>query len=177
MLRVSLAVMAIICAVSRTQAADNGPFLPSSVNVYFSPKGGATEACVAEINAAKHSIYVQAYSFTSKPIAAALVAAKKRGVQVSVILDRSQKTANYSEADFLAHAGISTAIDSKHAIAHNKLMVIDAETVITGSFNFTSAAESRNAENLLVLRDAALADRYLQNWLLHQGHSESYVGR
>lgn len=177
MRRIILALVALSWTACNIQAADNGPFLPSSVNVYFSPKGGATEACVKEIEAASKSIYVQAYSFTSKPIVAALVAAKKRGVQVSVILDRSQKTANYSEADFLAHAGISTAIDSKHAIAHNKLMVIDAETVITGSFNFTSAAESRNAENLLVLRDAALADRYLQNWLLHQEHSESYVGR
>ncbi len=60
---------------------------------------------------------MQAYSFTSEPIAAALVAAKKRGVTIAVILDKSQKTANYSEADFLAHAGVPTFIDAKHAIA------------------------------------------------------------
>ena len=75
---------------------------------------------------------VQAYSFTSAPIAKALVDAHKRGVDVRVILDKSQRTEKYSSADFVAHAGILTLIDAKHAIAHNKVMVIDGETVLTG---------------------------------------------
>ena len=120
---------------------------------------------------------MQAYSFTSAPIAAALVAAKKRGVTVAVLLDKSQKTANYSEADFLAHAGVPTFIDGKHAIAHNKIIVIDGAVVVTGSFNFTKAAESSNAENLLVIHDPKLASRYLANWAEHRAHSEGYAGR
>jgi len=68
-------------------------------------------------------------------------------------------------------------IDAKHAIAHNKIMVIDGEVVITGSFNFTKAAEEHNAENLLVIRDAALAERYAANWKAHAEHSEAYEGR
>ena len=68
-------------------------------------------------------------------------------------------------------------IDAAHAIAHNKLMVIDGETVITGSFNFTKAAEENNAENLLVIHDKKLAERYIKNWQDHDKHSEVYVGR
>jgi phosphatidylserine/phosphatidylglycerophosphate/cardiolipin synthase-like enzyme len=107
---------------------------------------------VTELGNAKTTILVQAYSFTSTPIAKALVSAHNRGVKVEVILDKSQRTEKYSSADFLQHAGILTNIDAKHAIAHNKIMVIDGATVITGAFNFTKAAEENNAENPLVRR-------------------------
>jgi phosphatidylserine/phosphatidylglycerophosphate/cardiolipin synthase-like enzyme len=72
------------------------------------------------------------------------------------------------------HAGIPTFIDAKHAIAHNKVMVIDGATVITGSFNFTKAAEMSNDENLLVIRSPELASKYPANWKAHLDHSEKY---
>jgi phosphatidylserine/phosphatidylglycerophosphate/cardiolipin synthase-like enzyme len=56
-------------------------------------------------------------------------------------------------------------------------MIIDGETVITGSFNFTTAAEEKNAENLLIIRDKKLAERYIKNWQEHERHSEVYVER
>ena len=145
--------------------------------VYFSPKGGCTEAVVDALSRAKSTVIVQAYSFTSAPIAKALITAKSRGVNVQVILDDSQRTEKYTEATFLLHAGVPTYIDAKHAIAHNKVMIIDEETVITGSFNFTKAAEESNAENLLVIHSKALAAKYLENWKKHAEHSENYEGR
>jgi phosphatidylserine/phosphatidylglycerophosphate/cardiolipin synthase-like enzyme len=147
------------------------------IDVCFSPHGGCTEAVVKALDGAKQSVYVQAYSFTSTPIAKALVDAHKRGVQVKVILDKSQRTEKYSSADFVAHAGIPVQIDAKHAIAHNKVMVIDEETVITGSFNFTKAAEESNAENLLVIHSKELAAKYLENWKKHAEHSAAYEGQ
>jgi phosphatidylserine/phosphatidylglycerophosphate/cardiolipin synthase-like enzyme len=132
---------------------------------------------VKELGAAKSNVLVQAYSFTSASIAKALVEAHKRGVDVRVILDKSQRTEKYSSADFVQHAGIPIWIDAKHAIAHNKIMVIDGETVITGSFNFTKAAESNNAENLLVIRSPELATKYTANWKAHLEHSEKYEGK
>ena len=120
---------------------------------------------------------VQAYSFTSAPIAKALVQARDRGVDVRVILDRRETGAKYTSADFMAHARIVTLLDGAHAIAHNKVMIIDGEAVITGSFNFTTAAEQRNAENLLVIRDKVLAARYTTNWQAHAAHSTRYAGR
>lgn len=145
--------------------------------VYFSPGGGATDAIVNEIGKAKSEVLVQAYSFTSAPIARALVYAHKRGVHVEIILDKSQRSQRYSSADFTAHAGIPTYIDARHAIAHNKIMIIDREIVVTGSFNFTKAAEEKNAENLLILKSRELARLYIDNWQSHRKHSEEYNGR
>ncbi|HWB10336.1 MAG TPA: cyclase family protein [Pirellulales bacterium] len=172
----SVIVFAALCLLART--AQKEPLTSgSSVAVHFSPKGGCTEAVVEELQAASSTVLVQAYSFTSAPIAKALVAAHKRGVNVQVILDKSQRTEKYSSATFLHHAGIPTFIDAAHAIAHNKVMVIDGQTVITGSFNFTRAAELHNAENLLVIRDRPLAEKYAANWQAHLLHSEGYEGR
>jgi phosphatidylserine/phosphatidylglycerophosphate/cardiolipin synthase-like enzyme len=169
--------VALLALAAVTSGCDfkTGPLPP--VDVYFSPKGGATEAVVQALGAAKNTVFVQAYSFTSKEIAEALLAAHHRGVVVHVILDKSVLGDHYSEADFLANSGISVLIDAKHQIAHNKIMVIDGETVVTGSFNFTRQAEEHNAENLLVIHDAGLAQRYLANWHDHEAHSEPYTGR
>jgi phosphatidylserine/phosphatidylglycerophosphate/cardiolipin synthase-like enzyme len=146
------------------------------IEVFFSPQGGCTEAVVKALDHATNTVLVQAYSFTSAPIAKALVDAHKRGVKVQVILNKSQRTEKYSEADFTAHAGIPTFIDARHAIAHNKIIIIDGYEVLTGSFNFTKAAEENNAENLLVIQDAALALKYTENWQRHLEHSEPYTG-
>jgi phosphatidylserine/phosphatidylglycerophosphate/cardiolipin synthase-like enzyme len=102
-------------------------------------------------------VLVQSYSFTSAPIAKALLDAHTRGVQVQVILDKSQRNEKYSAANFLANQGVPTMIDANHAIAHNKVIVIDGELVSTGSFSFTNAAQEKTAENLLIIRDPALA--------------------
>lgn len=150
---------------------------PNSLEVFFSPNGGCTEAIVKTLDQAKTSVLVQAYSFTSAPIAKAVVEAHKRGVKTEVILDKSQRTEKYSSADFLAHAGIKVLIDDKHKIAHNKIMIIDSNTVITGSFNFTKAAEEGNAENLLIIRSVDLAAKYTDNWNKHAVHSEVYAGK
>lgn len=161
-----LILLALFLALN-TVAAD--------IQVLFSPKGGCTEAVVSNLDKATNTVLVQAYSFTSAPIAKALVDAEKRGVKVQVILDKSNRTEKYSSADFLLHAGIPTWIDAKHAIAHNKIMVIDSRTILTGSFNFTKAAENNNAENLLAIDDAALAKKYTVNWQKHLEHSEPYT--
>jgi phosphatidylserine/phosphatidylglycerophosphate/cardiolipin synthase-like enzyme len=148
---------------------------PLGVQVFFSPNGGATEAVVNALNHATNSVLVQAYSFTSAPIAKALVAAQRRRINVQVILDSSHRTEKYSEADFLLHNEIPVLVDAQHAIAHNKIIVIDGYLVITGSFNFTKAAEDKNAENLLVINDPILAQKYQENWRAHEQHSESYA--
>jgi phosphatidylserine/phosphatidylglycerophosphate/cardiolipin synthase-like enzyme len=169
-------ILALFLAAPATQAKslilNNAP-----TQVYFSPNGGCTEAIVKEITNAKSEILVQAYSFTSAPIAKALVDAHKRGVKVEAILDKSQRSEKYTSAAFLANSGIPTFIDARHAIAHNKIMIIDRETVITGSFNFTKAAEEKNAENLLIIKSRELARICIDNWRKHPEHSERYGTR
>ena len=147
----------------------------NSWEVYFSPNGECTDAIIRELNKAQNTVLVQAYSFTSAPIAKALVDAHRRGVKIEVILDKSQRTQSYSSATFLYNSGIPVKIDAQHSIAHNKVMIIDGETVITGSFNFTKAAEEKNAENLLIIHDERLASLYIKNWKEHADHSEVYI--
>lgn len=182
--QVSAKMIALFCAVLMlllplpwTTAQAHEVLLNTVADVYFSPKGGCTEAIVSEINRAKSEILVQAYSFTSEKIAIALVDAHTRGVSIQIILDKSQVTARLSAAAFTSSNGIPTFIDRKHAIAHNKVMIIDNLTVITGSFNFTKAAEESNAENLLIVRSSALAQLYRDSWNDHRRHSGEYSGR
>jgi phosphatidylserine/phosphatidylglycerophosphate/cardiolipin synthase-like enzyme len=170
-----LSLVALFVVARPAQTEPLGTSLP--IEVYFSPQGGCTQAVVHELEAARESVRVQAYSFTSAPIAKALVDANRRGVRVQVILDKGQRTEKYSSATFLINAGVETAIDAAHAIAHNKVMIIDGSTVISGSFNFTTAAEEHNAENLLVIRDGGLAEKYAANWEAHARHSERYDGQ
>ena len=144
-------------------------------SVYFSPKGGCTERVVESLGKARNTIRVQAYSFTSQPIAQALLDAHQRGVNVEVILDKSQRSERHCPADTLVKADVPVEIDAAHAIAHNKVMVIDEQTVLTGSFNFTEAAEDRNAENLLVIQDSTVAAQYEANWRVHRQHSKPYL--
>jgi phosphatidylserine/phosphatidylglycerophosphate/cardiolipin synthase-like enzyme len=120
-----LILFAVTAVISR--AAD--------VDVYFSPNGGVTDAAVREINNAKREILIQAYSFTSTPIASALAAAEKRGLKVEAILDKSNVRQGYSSITFLENAGIPVYIDDHIKIAHSKIMIIDDSEVITGSFN------------------------------------------
>lgn len=174
MLRVASLFLIIIFPI--TLFAQSNRAIPSW-SVCFTPPSDCTSEIVKNVDKAQIAILVQAYSFTSAPIAKALVDAHKRGVKVGVILDKSQRTERYSSADFLAHAGIATKIDTAHAIAHNKVMVVDDEMVMTGSFNFTKAAQERNAENLLVIKDKELARLYMDNWKGHAAHAEIYLGK
>jgi phosphatidylserine/phosphatidylglycerophosphate/cardiolipin synthase-like enzyme len=157
--------------------ATSGAAQAGSIRVYFSPQGGCTDAIVSEINQAKSEILLQAYSFTSQPIAKALIRAQKRGVKISAVLDKSNWSKKYSAATFLKNMGIPVFIDDKHAIAHNKIMIIDNRVVITGSFNFSQAAENKNAENLLILDDLPdLTRAYRENFQKHLSHAVPYLG-
>lgn len=173
-LKLATLVAVLIPAV----AVADKPKTTPKIDVLFSPRGGCTDRIIEEIDKAARMIQVQAYSFTSTSIAKAILEAKKRGVLCQVILDQSQETQDYSELDFFHSQGIPTWIDDRHAIAHSNIILIDRQTVITGSFNFTTAAEERNAENLLVISgDEELAKKYLTNFAKHRDHSRKYEGR
>ncbi len=142
------------------------------IDVYFSPRGGCTDAIIDQVRKAEQTIYVQAYSFTSIPIAEALIAAHKRGIRIQIQVDKGQKTASTTATDDVLKAGIPTFADAAHAIAHNKIMIIDEKIVITGSFNFTKSAEEKNSENLLIIFRQDVARKYLENWNKHAEHCQ-----
>jgi phosphatidylserine/phosphatidylglycerophosphate/cardiolipin synthase-like enzyme len=143
-----------------------------SVQAHFSPKGGCADVIVAELKKARREVLVLAYSFTSRPVAQALVDAKMRGVHVEVVLDHSNEKEKYTDLPFFLEQGMQPLIDAEHPIAHNKVMVIDGRTVLTGSFNFTHQADQENAENLLVIRGhPELVRLYRTNFHDHKAHA------
>lgn len=172
-LPITLLLISLFIALSipyKTTAQETKP----TSKIYFSPKGGATGAITRELDNAKKTILIQAYQLTSIPIAKALADAQKRGLKVQVILDKSQQTDRFTSATHLFNEGVQVRIDAKHKIQHNKVMIIDGEIVITGSFNFSKNAEEENAENVLIIRDKDLAKIYTKNWNEHADHSNPY---
>lgn len=170
----------LLLALAGTAAGAGEPLrldARGSLQVAFTPGDDAGALVVEAVRKAKRQILVQAYGFTHKAIAQALVDARRRGVDVQVIADRQQtETLVNSLVVWLAEQGVPVWLDGEHAAAHNKVMVLDNgtadATVITGSFNFTHAAQHRNAENLLLLRaHATLAEAYAANWRRHKIHS------
>lgn len=178
------AALAVLClsAACLVVAKDGKPVaapaaVDGGISVYFSPKGGCSDAIIEQIDAARTSIDVQAYYLTSTSIAKSLADAQGRGVKVRAILDKKASGTKYSGATFLFNHGIETYTDGKHAIAHNKIMLIDGKTIITGSFNFTKAAEESNAENVLIITGKPkLVEAYRKNFDDHLAHSERYEG-
>ncbi len=137
----------------------------SKIDTCFTPPSGCSKVITAIIDKASTSIYVQAYGFTDVDIADSLIAAHKRGVQVKILLDKSNLYSKYSKLAKIKSAGIDVLIDNVPGIAHNKVMIIDEYIVITGSFNFSKNADYKNAENVIIINDQIVARQYLQNWL------------
>ena len=152
-----------------------------TAQVAFTPWDNAESMIVAAIRGAQRQILVQAFSFTSRVIAKALIAAKRRGVDVQLIADREQTFGGEaSRIPELANAGIPVRLETRYQSAHNKVMVLDAGTkhpaVITGSYNWTYAAQHKNAENVLILRDDPdLANAYAANWQRHRADALPYA--
>jgi phosphatidylserine/phosphatidylglycerophosphate/cardiolipin synthase-like enzyme len=177
LISVSLLALGWLCGRrSRSQGpAGHGPW-DTSWAVYFSPNGGATDAILEAIRGARRTILVHAYLLYSTRLAGALVRAHQRGVEVHVLLDAQAQPHHppVSAVARLVAAGIAVSLDAQHAWAHDKVMILDGAIVITGSYNWTVAAEKENGENLLVIRDPRLAGVYTENWRRHAHHSTPY---
>ncbi|MDP1613025.1 MAG: phospholipase D family protein [Sulfuritalea sp.] len=165
-----------VCAVAAPLPATG------TVEVLFTPWDDAEGAIVRALGEARKSIHVQAYLLTSRSIARALKDAHGRGVAVEILADREMvNKGDNSQIPKLAAEGIPVWLETRYAIAHNKVLLVDAAgghgVVITGSYNFTWSAQARNAENLLILRDnPALVRRYLDNWQRHRSEAEKMGG-
>lgn len=135
----------------------------------FSPNGGGTALVVSTIASARKTIRMSTYSFTEPVIGKALLDAKKRGVDVSIVVDKDhngrRETGIPSVSKFLVDNGVNVVLTRAYQIQHNKVIIVDAETVQTGSFNYSRSAEKYNAENVLVISGCPkLADQYMNDW-------------
>lgn len=142
-----------------------------SARVYFSPEEGCVDAIINEIKHAKKNIYVMAYRLTSYKIAKALIKAYKKGVDVEIIFDGKRTSSRYSKHKMLKNAGIRVFLEHSVLHMHDKIMLIDKKTIITGSYNFTKYAEIGNSENLLILKSRYLYRRYISHYIRRRSSS------
>jgi phosphatidylserine/phosphatidylglycerophosphate/cardiolipin synthase-like enzyme len=164
----ALAIAVVMCLSTSpvmAQMSLNG----CSAKTAFSPNGGGTDLIVATINDAKASIRMATYSFTEPAIGKALLDAKKRGVDVAIVVDKEhngrREPGAPSVAKFLSENGVKVALTTAYSIQHNKVVIVDGDTVQTGSFNYSRAAQKNNAENVIVIsRCHELAKLYLLDW-------------
>ncbi|EIS0547640.1 phospholipase D family protein [Salmonella enterica] len=159
-----LAVSGLVClSLSCIQPAA----AVSSVQVGFSPEGSALQLVLKTIESAQQEIRLMGYSFTSPEVVSALVRAKRRGVDVKIVLDEKGNRSKASQAamNIVVNAGIPLRTNGRYAIMHDKVIIVDNHTVEAGSFNYTRSAASRNSENVLVINEVPeVAQTYLQHW-------------
>jgi phosphatidylserine/phosphatidylglycerophosphate/cardiolipin synthase-like enzyme len=174
--RAALLAASLLAAVSAAKAE-----LPArqkaEVVVAFTPGDDVARLIVDRLGKARKSVHMQAYLLTDRGVANALLAARRRGVEVELVGDANQHAnGGQPHLEALGRAGVRVWLDGAHAAAHDKVIIIDAAlpaaTVITGSYNFTRAAQRANAENVVVLSgNRALTDRYLANFEKHRSES------
>lgn len=159
-----LAVSGLVClSLSCIQPASAAP----SVQVGFSPEGSSLQLVLKTIESAQQEIRLMGYSFTSPEVVSALVRAKRRGVDVKIVLDERGNRSKTSQAamNVVVNAGIPLRTNGRYAIMHDKVIIVDNHTVEAGSFNYTRSAASRNSENVLVINEVPeVAQTYLQHW-------------
>lgn len=183
------ALMLVALAARAGAAADPAPIAvgarfpaTGSIETAFTPGDRIDKLIIAAIAGARREVLVNAYSFTQRAIAAALIAARKRDVSVQVIADSQQAaTLPQNVLATLAKGGVTVWLDSNYQAAHNKVVIVDADsasaTTITGSYNFTFAAQWHNAENVVILRDnREVARAYRDNWLRLKARATPWPG-
>ncbi len=183
-------VLALVAlAACANAAADPVPRAPAarfaatgSIEAAFTPGDRIDSLIIAAIAGAKREVLINAYSFTQRPIATALIAARKRGASVQVIADSQQAaTLPQNVLGLLVKGGVAVWLDANYQAAHNKVVIVDADTAsattITGSYNFTNAAQWHNAENIVILRDNPQGARaFRDNWLRLKASATPWPG-
>jgi len=135
-----------------------------SAQVFFCPEDNCADQLISHIDMAEDEIVIAIYSFTLDGIADALLRAKERGVLIRVVFDNQQAANQYSEDEKLLDAGIPIVIKSGSGYMHNKFIVIDRKKVLTGSFNYSSNADTKNDENLILIISEELAEKYFSEF-------------
>jgi phosphatidylserine/phosphatidylglycerophosphate/cardiolipin synthase-like enzyme len=172
----SLVAAGCLLAVQTAVAAET-----ATVEVAFSPDGGAENLVLGAINGAQQSIRLMAYSFTAEAVVRALISARRRGVDVAVTVDyrnnieEDRSGRARAALGALTYAGIPVRVVSAFPIQHSKFMEIDGRMVETGSYNYSSQAARYNSENAVIISgNANIADQYLRNWKAVSALGEPY---
>ena len=137
----------------------------SLVEVYFSPDDRVAEPLLKIINNAQESITFMAYSFTANDLGSVIVDRVKAGISVEGVMDDGQIISNIgTEYDSFIQAGIKVYRAANEGLMHHKVIIIDRTIVITGSYNFSKNAENTNDENIVIIHNQDIAEKYLEEY-------------
>ena len=155
-----------------------------AIEYAFSPHEGAEKLVLKVIGSARSEIRMMTYSLTSAPVVEALIAARRRGVDVAIVSDYKNNVVEDKSGkaraalSALVNAGCRVRTISIYPIHHDKIVVSDRETVETGSFNYYDAAANKNSENVLVVwKNPDLAKGYLEHWNSRFSRGDDYQTR
>lgn len=170
--RLALAVVPLTFSLLTACATSTPPESPQAtssrqIEVAFSPEAGSEALVLKVIESAGRSVRLAAYSFTSPAVVKALLNAKKRGVDVQVLVDDrgNRSKSSIAAMNLVAGAGIPIRVISVYAIHHDKYIIVDGRHTETGSFNYSQAAAHSNSENVLVIwNNPQVAATYLAHW-------------
>ena len=147
--------------------SDTSPVVSGSLRIdgpYFSDRDRIADRLIAAINQTRSSLDVAVYSITQPDLVAAIESAHRRGVQVRVVSDEGQSFDLHSEISYLRSQGVPVRLSGgfrgRRSLMHNKFAVFDGNRVETGSYNWTTSANSYNYENAIFISDPEVAARY-----------------
>jgi len=130
---------------------------------YFCPEDNCAYYVAEEIKKAKNNVYFMTFSFTNSKIATAIILKHYQGLDIKGVFEARQ-VSKYSKYNLLEYQGIDVKKDNNKANMHHKVFIIDNKTVITGSFNPTEGADTRNDENILIMHDKRIANLFIQEF-------------
>ncbi len=134
-----------------------------AVENYFAPEKEVAPIIANYVAAADEEILFMAYSFTEETIGEALLEQARSGTIVQGVFETTGSETAYSyfsQLDDLRAPNVTVRQDGSSSVMHHKVFILDRETVIFGSFNFTNSANDENDENIVIVKDPALAAQF-----------------
>ncbi|MFC1671033.1 phospholipase D-like domain-containing protein, partial [Spirochaetota bacterium] len=136
----------------------------TSINAYFSPEDNIERIILKRLKKAKSTIHFMSFSFTSNGIGEAMIDRYKKGVKVYGLFERRGTNSKYSQYIKMKIEGLNVRLDRNRHVMHHKVIVIDRQRVITGSYNFSKSANTKNDENILIIDNKTMAEEYLREF-------------
>lgn len=144
---------------------------------YFSTHDHIADHVIAKLKDAKKSIHFLAFSFTHKGIGQAMLSKASAGVEVQGVFEKSQAISNYSEYSTFRNSGLAVYLDANPRNMHHKVIIIDGETTVAGSFNFSDGADKSNDENVVIVRSRDVAQRFEEEFQRVYGAARKVDGQ
>ena len=134
------------------------------IETFFESEGNVRERIIALIDGAETSVHFLAYTMTDNGIAGAIIDRHRAGIDVRGIIEGRNTGDPGSDYEAFLESGVEVLKDGNPYLMHHKVIILDEEIVVTGSYNFSASAANANDENVLIIHDAGIARTYEQEF-------------